>query len=329
MRAIIYFLTFIAFSILSTTSYAQNEKTGIITVQTSDFHDLIVIPIFVNDTGPHPFILDTGSTRSLLFKDFATTLGIGQNGTSTTNVHGINATGVRPELQLSHFRIGDFDLGHTLPVEGPTWTGENNPAGILGMDLIKSYGIIVDSTEKNITFSTPENFEKLVAPSWRKIKLKSNPYNRENPKDLIFVRVNIDDSSRIPAIFDTGSQVTLMNLSAADSYFKGYQVTAGRKTWSHRGALTSKYINKFAKTSKLKIGSSKWKKTNVWIKDMSSLETINKRRRPMMIVGMNLMKNRDFAINFSANRLYISGPNDIGASYTDNFSLAFNETDIP
>lgn len=330
MRALFYILASLSVIFFYPASYAQGDQTKASdTVPISYFHDLIIVPIFVDGTGPHPFILDTGSTRTVLFQNISSELGIQQNGTATANVHGINSSEIRPELEVTKFAVGEFDLGAVHPVDGPAWNFTGSPVGIIGMDLMKTTGIIIEREDKTITFSTPDAFETLIAPSWETVKLLSNPFNRKDPKDLVFVNLNVDRTTRIPAIFDTGSQDTLMNRSAAKAFFKGRRISNGQRTWTHRGAITSTYIDNIVRVPRLKMGRSKWTKTDVWVKDMSSLEAVNKRRRPMMIVGMDLLRNRDFAMNFPENRLHIDGPNDIGASHTDGYSLASNSYGLP
>lgn len=318
-------LAYLGLAFLSTPTHAQDDNSAAITVPISYFHDLITVSVFVNDTGPYPFIIDTGSTVTVLYEGFSTQLEILQNGTATNSVHGINATEIRPELTATHFRIGHLNLGTVLPVAARPWTGENNLAGIIGTDLLQNYGLIINNGDKNITFATPDVFETLLAPSWQSVKLKSNPYDRKHPRGLLFVRVNIDADSRVPAIFDTGSQVTLMNRPTANDFFKGHRISNGRRKWTHRGALTTKYVNKFVRIPKLKIGRTEWVKAEVLVKNMTSLDIINKRRHPLMIIGMDLMKDRDFAINFPKKRLYVSGHHDDKAEKFTSYSLAFNE----
>jgi len=325
MRSFFSCLISFGLILLSVTAQAKESVQASTTLPITYFHDLITVPVFVNDAGPYPFLIDTGATTSVIFRGFAKDYEIEQSGTTTHNVHGINTSEIRPVLTATNFRIGDFNLGTVFPVEAPTWAGADKPKGIIGLDILQSYGVIINSRDKNITIATPDRFEDQLTPSWKSSKLRTNPYDKENPRGLMFVYVDIDANSRIPAIFDTGSQMTMMNKSSANNYFKDHSVSNGQKNWAHRGALTTEYVNKFILVPKLKFGRMRWDKFNILVKDMSSLEIINKRQSPLMIVGMDLMKNRDFAINFPDKRLYVSGPRETKADIASGFSMAVYE----
>ncbi len=325
MRIVVYLLALMALYVLPSKAYAQDYQAVAVTVPITYVHDLITVSVYVNNEGPYAFIIDTGSTTTVLYSGFSTQQGILQSGTTTSQVHGLNASERRPLLDATQFRVGDFHLGTAFPVEAPPWAGKNNVAGIIGTDILGPHGIIIDSDEKQITFATPEVFEDRLTPSWRSVKLKANPYDRKHSKGLFFVHMKIDNRSRIPAIFDTGSQFTMMNQRTANRFFRDGQISNGSRKWVHQDVLTSQYINKYVRIPKLRMGSTKWKKAEIVVKDMSSLDAINKNRRPLMIVGMDLMRGRDFAINFPKKRLYLSGPRDVKAEAISGYRVALND----
>lgn len=322
MRVFIVFFVTLFGVCLSQSLHAQDNEVDVVTAPVSYFYDLLTVEVFVNDYGPYPFIIDTGSTTTILYDNIAEELAVAQNGTDMSLVHGIHAKEQKPELQPTHFRIGDMDIGVVKPVSSAAWDAENVPAGIIGTDILKSFGMIVNSRDQTITLATPDKFEALRTPSWRLVRMKSNPYDKKTVRDLFFIDVDLDGVCEVPAIFDTGSQITMMNTATAQSYFKRSRVSNGRKTWTHKGALTTEYVNKYVRILNLGLRRTQWERVEVFIKNMTSLDIINPKNRPLMIVGMDLMKNRNFAINFPKKRLYISGPNDMKSDYQGRYSMA-------
>lgn len=319
-------LTSLTACLLPIQSNAQDQKS--VTVPITYIHDLITVSVLVNNEGPYPFIVDTGSTTTVLYSGFSSQQDILQSGTTTSQVHGLNASQRRPLLKATQFRLGDFYLGTVFPVEAPPWTGKNTVAGIIGTDILGTHGIIIDSKEKTLTVATPDVFEAMRTPSWRSVRLKANPYDRKHSDGLFFVHMKIDSQSRIPAIFDTGSQFSMMNQGTANRFFRNGQISNGSRKWVHQDVLTSQYINKYVRIPKLRMGPTKWKKAEIVVKDMSTLDAINKDRRPLMIIGMDLMEGRDFAINFPEKRLYLSGLRDVKADLFSGYRVALNDVPI-
>jgi hypothetical protein len=113
---------------------------------------VLIVPVFINESGPYSFILDTGSNRTLIGNDLLNTLGISSNKLVPLNM--TNGVIFVREAVAKKVAAGDLSL-NDLEIEGIdhrqlTRMG-TSVQGVLGEDFLKHFDVLIDSHAKTLT----------------------------------------------------------------------------------------------------------------------------------------------------------------------------------
>ena len=119
-----------------------------------DYHGRLATEVFINGQGPFQFLIDTASSRSLMFEHVRQRLNLTQAQPGRMTVYGINDVAdvmpVRPqELRVAGESVSDLIMG-VLPD-----TGTSNPDGILGVDVLSRYFVVLDRSTMRIKLLPP------------------------------------------------------------------------------------------------------------------------------------------------------------------------------
>ncbi len=274
-------------------------------------NNLMFVEAMINHKGPYTFIVDTGATKTVLFEHVSRQLEITENSVRTSYLHGLLETEERPVLEPVTISLGTYDALRIDTVSVPSWDSDRRPDGILGNDILKQHVVVVDREQETMTLTTTKGLARLKNRTWSTVRIIDNPFS-ETQFDLIFVKSTIN-GYRIPALFDTGSQISIMNPAGITKLAGGIKL--GRSPTSsriYRDILSEAYLNKFVRVLNYRIGRRKWKKTIFLIADMTPLKVLGLEDDPLIIAGANLVNDRSFAIDYANNKLFISAPLDLG-----------------
>src|ERR1700710_1063284 len=119
-------------------------------------HGRLVTDVYINDQGPFTFLIDSASSRSLIFEHVRKQLGLTQSQPALLTVYGINDVGnalpVRPgALRVAGEEIRNLTLG-VLPDAEPS-----GPDGVLGTDVLAHYLVVLDRGAMRIKFLPPDS----------------------------------------------------------------------------------------------------------------------------------------------------------------------------
>ncbi len=112
----------------------------------------LVVEVSINDSGPYPFLLDTGSNRTLVRNELLDTLRISPGRLVAANM----ATGVSYLHQTAVSSVAVAGLAvHDLAIEGIDASeisklGESLE-GVLGEDFLKHFDLLIDNHAKTLT----------------------------------------------------------------------------------------------------------------------------------------------------------------------------------
>ncbi len=112
----------------------------------------IVAQVTINGRGPFRFMLDTGSTRTVVAESALGKLGLTANTDATIAVAGISGSELAPSVHIDSLDAGDLHFRDLdLPVlAGPVFHGLD---GILGMDGFEGMKLSADFSKDHITIS--------------------------------------------------------------------------------------------------------------------------------------------------------------------------------
>lgn len=103
---------------------------------------LLLVPVYIADSGPYQFVLDTGASRSIIDSQIVEELEL-------TTGRSAQARSVSSEfrgetVEISSWRVGEVELqGRTIvSADLPGTDGEPSFKGLLGSDVLAAFGYI-------------------------------------------------------------------------------------------------------------------------------------------------------------------------------------------
>ena len=166
-----------------------------------DRTERMTVPVSIGGQGPYSFIVDTGSERTVIARELAERLGLGDGRTATvysmTEASRIN-TVVIPELEVGQRTISQ--------IHAPALSRRNLGAeGLLGIDSLRSQRVELDFRRQEMTVSPSRQRAERDWPADTIVVTARRRYGQLMITDASF------DGERITAIIDTGAQVSVAN----------------------------------------------------------------------------------------------------------------------
>jgi hypothetical protein len=137
---------------------ASSSGTASVSLTVSDVSGskLITVGVCVGKNGPYPFVVDTGSTTSMIDSGLASTLHLPTVGTAALG--GLGCADAGKLVNMPAMAMGDIPLASQQMVSTPlsNWAGESVD-GVLGSDVLGRFGAVkVDLTKKKLTVAAAE-----------------------------------------------------------------------------------------------------------------------------------------------------------------------------
>jgi len=136
---------------------------------------MIFLPVRINGSNPLAFVLDSGSSRTLIDRALATRLGLQASGTDSLqgagsgriaieNVHGVSIG--LPGVESSGYDLSTADL---QPLQATLGVKVD---GILGYEFFSRFVVTVDYNARSLTLTPPGAFRETAAAQVLPIELK-------------------------------------------------------------------------------------------------------------------------------------------------------------
>ena len=264
----------------------------------------VATDVFINGKGPFSFLLDTAATRSMMFEHLRARLGIATTGGQPLTVYGMQNIGtaapiVTDELRLSGETIRNLAMG-VLPEDSDT------ADGLLGMDALSNYLVVLDRTNMRLKLLTPDDGEAADFRDWPSLSLTRRTA-KDTAANLWLMRGSVGGVS-VTSLLDMGSGMTILNWSAAE------QLGLKRTTFPREGvpqklrdALGTVEPIIFATGLTIWLGGHVFTNQTVLIANVRVFRYFHLDQQPAAIMGSGLLKDNSLAIDFARQRLYI-GP---------------------
>ena len=248
-----------------------------------DLNDRMTVPVTVNGRGPFPFVVDTGSNRTVVSDALAAQLGLPASGLLQIRA----ATGV---AQPSSVRVASLIVGHRrmADFQAPVLQVDNLGAlGMIGIDAVADQRLVMDFRKKQMALTPTMRVEP--EPGALVVLAKSKC------GQLLLVDSEVEG---IPlyVIIDTGSEVTVGNLAMRSFLLRrrasGVDLidVAGDKATVDIGQLPE-----------LRVGKVKVLNEQVAYADLYVFEHLGLHGKPSMLLGMStLRKCAKVSIDFPA-----------------------------
>jgi predicted aspartyl protease len=266
--------------------------------------------VFVDGQGPFSFLLDTASSRTMLFEHLRRTLGLAPSEGGMLKVYAMNNIGtalpVKPrELRLAGQPITGLTLG-VLPDDLKPPDGVQGADGILGMDALSRYLLVMDHDALRLKLMDPSGADTDVYRKWPSAEL--TPYRaKDMDVTLWWLRAKFGDQG-VTALLDMGSGITMLNWNAAEKL--GLRKTSFDKapiSQNLRDALGTMEPVVTVKGLTITIANRTFAAQTVIVANAAVFRYFGLDNKAVAIIGPALLRYNSLAIDFSRRQVYI-GP---------------------
>jgi len=289
---------------------AANAQQPIVTVPYFiDDDGAINVAVTIDGRGPYKFIVDTGATVTLAFRNLAAIENFEPTGGPPRRVLGINGSATLDTFAFGDIAIGPAKMNDHIGVILDDWAPpRRSPHGILGIDFFRRYAVVFDVTAKTMSLYPHGGIPKSTINRWREIRLMPRTYT--NVSGALFTTTAFLNDSPMTFIIDLGSIASLVNYTAAESLYSGV-LTRGAGGSLTTGSRLSDVFDDRTKTktgrfNRVRVGPMIWRRVVMWLRDAPIFEELGVADEPYGLLGADLIAAQNFALDFGENRLYLS-----------------------
>ena len=266
------------------------------------YENLILVDTMVNGQGPFRFALDTAASISVLLDSTAEAANVVAHTDKRVRLQGMTGSGSFPAAEVGRIDVGglswDSPMLVLLPDSSPV---AGRVDGILGIDFLSRYAVAYSADDRVIRFYP------------RELVQEQQGYRGWTTIPLYEIRVASSDASilgfaimisghRVSAIFDLGSDTSLMNHRAAREL--GVH-TRRRQDVGVSGAFGSTIVATKLIFWEISTGGQRWHRKNFLVADFPVFEALGLQTKPAAVAGTDLFGDRDFVIDFAGMRLLV------------------------
>ncbi len=262
----------------------------------------LVVEVRLNGRGPFRFVLDTGATISAVFEHTRAMAAIVAAPDRTVRVLGMTGLGNYPVVRIATIEVGGETWSNgRLALLPDTTSISTHVDGILGLDFLEQYAIWYSDSDRAIHLYEPGIVTKRAYRGWNSIPLYELRVGDAGATALVFdIYV---DAHRIPAVFDLGSTVNLMNRRAARALNVPVKRTADIPDILGVTGTSPVLVELLIK--QLQIERMPLRRKTFLVGDFPVFELLDLEDRPVAIAGIGFFRNRDFVIDFAGQRLLV------------------------
>ena len=262
----------------------------------------MVVDARVNDRGPYTFALDTGATISVVFEGLRDELALQPVPGKVLTVHGLVASGQFPYVRVSQIEVGRevWSEPRVAALPGDTDAGVGID-GILGLDFLRRYAVGFSAEDRVIRLYPPELVAGRSYLGWSSIQLEPEFLGGSGAALYLF-EISIGGHG-IPAIFDLGAGLNLLNRAAARR--TGLEAAVSREKDVLSGAIDSVSLGARFTIDEIETGPVRWRNEEFRIGELEFFTSLMRADMPYALIGAELFTQRDFIIDFTRNRLLV------------------------
>jgi predicted aspartyl protease len=286
----------------STDPVAEPEGPVDVVDFVTDASTRMTVAVNIAGKGPYPFLIDTGSQRTMISRELAARLRLGKGPSAELHsMSGVTSvqTVIIPSLEINRRAVKD--------IKAPTLaTSDIGAAGILGVDSLQSQRVMLDFKAETMTVRpSSERTERWDGDT---IVVKA----RSRFGQLVLADASAD-GTKIWVIIDTGTQVSVGNEALRRKLFK-------RKSRKSRtvelisvtgGSTSADYTT----LDEIRLGEITLKDMPIAFADVHPFRKLGLTNRPALLLGMDALRLFDrVSVDFANRKVrFMSGG---GASRT-------------
>lgn len=296
---------FPAVAVAQETPALDPEDPPTVVRTTTDDSNRMTIPIRIGEQGPYPFVVDTGSQRTVISRELAERLAL----QAREQVRVASMTGVS---NVDTVLVPNISFGATAmrDIEAPIFLEENlGGPGLLGLDGLRRKRLVVDFRKHSMA----------ITPSGRRAAKEDGDaiIVEARPREGQLIIVNAQaEKQRVNIILDTGSSYTIGNMALmrklARKHPEGFGLPA---------TLTSvtgeKISGQWGIINKIEIAGVALTNVVALFSDAHPFKELDLEEKPALMLGMNVLRVFDrVAIDFGRHRIDFLLPDQGDAATT-------------
>lgn len=261
----------------------------------------IAAPVFINGKGPLDFIVDTGASTSGIWQSAILQNSLSNQHVETVRVSAADGLVRLRILEFDAFRASVFALTPPLLMEYPDYYAyyKRPLVGILGADYLTNHVVVFDfPRDMMVLYPKKTNLTRSMRGYFDAIPLKF-----EGRQKALFVSTRLGNK-RVKALVDTGAGMTTILTSEAARL--GVSLEGARQV-TMSGINGNPVTGYVVTVPQLRAGSKVWNDVEI----VFARFTVAKTDGFTMLLGMDLMGQTPFAIDYGRKRLLLAKPEKV------------------
>lgn len=270
----------------------------------------VTTDVFVDGQGPFSFLVDTASSRTMLFDHLRQQLNLAPSASGLLKVYAMNNIGtalpVMPrEIRLADRRITGLTLG-VLPDDVHPPEGVLAADGILGMDALSDQFLVMHHDTLRFQLMNPSAPETDLYRRWPSAELM--PYQGKDMDITLWWLHARFGYQNVTALLDMGSGITMINWIAAEN-LGIHRVSFNKASIPQalRDALGTTEPVVTIKGLTISLADRTFPAQTVIVANAAVFRYFGLEDKAAAIIGPALLRTNSLAIDFNKRRIYI-GP---------------------
>ena len=277
-----------------------------------DYQGWITVNATVNGDTPNDFIVDSGATITSIFANLAARRPFPAAERGPIRILGLAGAEQLPAFRLGEISVSSRRLHDHVGVILPDWQApRETPQGVLGLDLLTQYTVMVDAETSELKFYSRQNATpQRRTNGWTSTEMEP-VFVAEQATPLHQIHVNVR-GLEIPCVVDLGASGTIFNGPALRAMSAGIRINS----WGLRGSSQNSRLNDVfdntqravaVKISRLRIGNTRWRNKIFLVYDAEIFQEMGVSAKPYCLLGADLLRDRSFIFDFANENFYV-GP---------------------
>lgn len=255
--------------------------------------------VSVDGHGDLLFVVDTGASASAVYEHARTRLRLAPEPGGQIEMHGAAGSQRIDRYRLPPLTVAGVRTGRLLATGLPDGVAHGDDVvGVVGRDVFGGHAVEFDLHGGVLGLHRPGELPH-SARGWDTVPIRLMPHT-----GLVTIEVRLDGAP-VTAVLDTGARKSFINWRAA----RGTGLAPGAKGLvrqaSGGGATAHRFAFDVARFDALAVGRTRFGSPSLAIADLPVFAPLGMDGAPAMILGMDLLGDRRFVIDYPGRRLLI------------------------
>lgn len=259
----------------------------------------LVTQVQIAGHGEQTFVVDTGASASAVYAHARTRMGLAAEPGAKIELHGAGGSQTMQRYRLPRLSVAGVDADRLLVSGLPDGIQHGEEVtGVLGRDVLGRYLVEFDLADERLGLHRPGELPA-SARGWDEVPIRLMPR-----VGLVMLEVLLD-GAKVTAVLDTGARKTFMNWHAARAAGVAAEEKLARAKKTAGGATRHAVRYSLRTFDGIAIGATRFRPSELAISDLPVFAPIGMDQAPAMIVGLDLLGDRRFVIDYPSRRLLI------------------------